>query len=87
MTIPAAFTRWGLLLLGVILVIVGLAIAAQPVTFGWFTSAPVSEGAFVKLPWTLVSMQLSGAIALGSGIALIAGSVGFLLGRRARRSE
>lgn len=79
-----AFLRWGVPLLGVILLIVGWVVTSQPVTFGWFAYAPLPEAPLLRLPEGLITLQGGGAVALISGITLIAGSVGFWLGHRAR---
>ncbi|MEX1078992.1 MAG: hypothetical protein WED09_07795 [Homoserinimonas sp.] len=83
MTIPAVFKRWGLLAVGLILVIVGLTIANQPLTFGWFGYA---DGTFARFSPALVAIPTAAALALGAGIAIIAGWLGFRLGNRSGRS-
>lgn len=83
MTITAVFRRWGLLALGLILLIVGFIIASQPLTFGWFG---YPDSVFVRFSPTLVAMPTDAALALAAGIALIAGWLGFRLGNRSGRS-
>lgn len=82
MTVIAVVRRWGLLALGVILVGAGVVMASQPVTFGWFAYAPLSDGVFMTFPPSL--MPTGAAVALVAGTALVAGWVGFRLGRRPR---
>lgn len=54
--------------------------ASQPVTFGWFAYAPLSDGVFTRFPPSL--MPTGAAVALVAGTTLVAGWVGFRLGRR-----
>lgn len=79
MTFTGLLKRWGLLAVGLVLVIVGLTIANQPLTFGWFGYA---DGAFARFSPTLMAMPTGAALALAAGIALIAGWLGFRLGNR-----
>jgi membrane protein implicated in regulation of membrane protease activity len=81
MMIAAAFKRWGLLVLGLALLIVGFALASQPFTFGWFGYA---DG-FARFSTDLVAMPTGAAVALTAGIALIAGWLGFRLGSNSGR--
>ena len=83
MTIAALVKRWGLLALGLILVIAGLTIVSQPLTFGWFGDA---DGAFARFSPALVAMPAGAALALAAGIALIAGWLGFRLGNSSGRN-
>jgi membrane protein implicated in regulation of membrane protease activity len=78
MTIIAAIKRWGLLVLGLALLIVGFALAGQPFTFGWFG---YPDGGIAPFSMNLVAMPTAAAVALVAGIALIAGWLGFRLGR------
>lgn len=80
MTVIAVVTRWGLPALGLILVGAGLVMASQPVSFGWFAYAPLSDAVFMRFPPSLV--PTGAAVALIAGTALVAGWVGFRLGRR-----
>ena len=45
MTVASVLKRWGLLALGLALVVAGLVIANQPATYGWFGSP---DGTFVE---------------------------------------
>jgi hypothetical protein len=82
MTIIAAIKRWGLLVLGLALLIVGFALAGQPFTFGWFG---YPDGGIAPFSMSLVAMPTAAAVTLTSGFALIAGWLGFRLGRGSGR--
>lgn len=75
---------YGILAAGLALLAVGVAVlAANPfltgASFGWFAYAPLSSETFA--PW--LGAGILGPLALAAlGIALIAGWVGFRLGRR-----
>lgn len=69
-------------LLGALALAAGAAIwITTPVSFGWFAYAPLTDVQFQ--PGLLTRLQV-GPILLAVGIALLAGWVGFLLGRRRR---
>lgn len=84
MTVTALLKRWGLLAVGLTLVVVGVTIANQPLTFGWFG---YTDGTFARFSPALVVTPTAAALALAAGIALIAGWLGFLLGSRSGRNE
>jgi hypothetical protein len=68
--------------LGIVLVVAGLLQVNQPASFGWFASAPLVEGTFMRFPSPLVALPLAAAVVLAVGVVLVAGWVGFRLGRR-----
>jgi hypothetical protein len=89
--------RWGILALGVALILFGLAIllSRSTLAFAWTAHAPVSGLAFYPGSPAAYSMAaaeahlgpnrylaFSGQIAIAIGLALSAGWVGFRLGRR-----
>jgi uncharacterized membrane protein HdeD (DUF308 family) len=82
MTMTAVLKRWGPLMLGLLLVVVGVVIARQPVSYGWF-GAP--DGTVVQFPSEMLLLPASGAIVIATGVAV--GWVGFRLGDRSRRSS
>ena len=84
MTITAVFKRWGLFVPGLALLIVGFALASQPFTFGWFG---YPDGGVAPFSTSLFAMPTAAAIALVTGIALIAGWLGFRLGRGTGRNR
>lgn len=79
MTVIAVVKRWGPLAVGLVLVVAGVVMASQPVSF-WFAYAPLSDGVFTTFPPSLI--PTGAAAALVAGTALVAGWVGFRLGRR-----
>jgi heme/copper-type cytochrome/quinol oxidase subunit 1 len=87
MTIGALIRRWGVLVLGVVLVVIGLVVAgSQPVTFGWFAYAPLSHSSYGTAPSPVVAMPTASALMLLSGAVLVSAWVGFRLGRRSPRA-
>lgn len=88
MSIGALVRRWAVLVLGVILVGVAVAIAVtQPVSFGWFAYAPLSNSSYVPTLSPVVAMPSGAAAMLIVGLVLIAAWVGFRLGRRSPRGR
>lgn len=82
----SAVRRYGVLAAGALLLVVGvIVVTTQPVSFGWTAYAPLSS-VTVSPPWPTPAMTLGGVVGVG-GLALIAGWVGFRLGRRAPRSR
>jgi heme/copper-type cytochrome/quinol oxidase subunit 1 len=70
---------------GAVLLVIGIVIVTtQPVGFGWTAYAPLTDVTFTP-PFPTPAMWIGGALA-AAGLALLAGWVGFRLGRRARRS-
>ena len=88
--------RFGILILGIVLAVAGIVLelltaqtinipfttflGARPPSFGWTAYAPLTNETFVP-----PSPQLPGILAilsLGAGLILVAGWVGFRLGRR-----
>jgi heme/copper-type cytochrome/quinol oxidase subunit 1 len=65
---------------GVALIVVGAVLLLQPVEFGWFAYAPLSDETFAA-PWPTAS-HVAGFFVTIAGVAVLAGWVGFLLGRR-----
>jgi heme/copper-type cytochrome/quinol oxidase subunit 1 len=81
----SAVRRYGVLAAGVLLLVIGVVIVfSQPVSFGWTAYAPLSS-VTVSPPWPTPATILGGVVGVG-GLALIAGWVGFRLGRRPPRS-
>jgi heme/copper-type cytochrome/quinol oxidase subunit 1 len=71
--------------IGAVLLVIGIVIVTtQPVGFGWTAYAPLTDVTFTP-PFPTPAMWIGGALA-AVGLALLAGWVGFRLGRRARRS-
>ncbi|MEP6842042.1 MAG: hypothetical protein ABJA11_00890 [Pseudolysinimonas sp.] len=79
-----ALRRYGILALGLIGMIVGaILLASRPTaSFGWTAYAPLSNTAFVP-PFATPSLYLGVAL-LAIGLVLVAGWIGFALGRRRR---
>jgi len=66
---------------GIAAIIGGIFIArSAPVGFGWFAYAPLTDAAFVP-PFMTPQLGIGIAVA-GAGLALLAGWVGFRIGRR-----
>ena len=74
--------------LGAALLLIGIVVVAtQPVGFGWTAYAPLSNPDMViSPPFPTPAMWLGGALA-AVGLALLAGWVGFRLGRRGPRPD
>ena len=71
--------------LGAALLVIGVVVVTtQPIGFGWTAYAPLSDVTFSP-QFPTPAMWLGGIMA-GLGLALLAGWIGFRLGRRARRS-
>lgn len=88
MTIAALVKRWSVLALGVALVVCGMVIAgSQPVSFGWFAYAPLSNSSYMPAFSAVVAMPTEAAALLAIGVVLVAAWVGFRLGRRAARER
>lgn len=78
-------TRWLALFAGLVCAIAGAALmlAFPTMSFGWFAYAPLSDETFQPGPAPSATLVV-GAVLLVSGFVLIAGWVGWRLGRRAR---
>jgi heme/copper-type cytochrome/quinol oxidase subunit 1 len=80
----SAVRRYGVPAAGALLLVVGvIVVVTQPVSFGWTAYAPLSSVTVFPTSPT-PAMMLGGAVGV-SGLALVAGWVGFRLGRRAPR--
>ena len=81
-----AWRRWVLPAAGVVLVAVGIAVLAQPVSVGWFAYTPAAGQVFdpAASAW-FGGWRPAGAVALVLGLVLLAVWVGYRLGRRAGR--
>ena len=67
---------------GLVAIVVGILVArSTPLSFGWSAYAPLTDATFVP---GLAAQFWLGPGLVGLGIALLAGWVGFLLGRRRR---
>jgi heme/copper-type cytochrome/quinol oxidase subunit 1 len=81
MTFVTVARRWGLLVLGLIGMIAGaILLTRMPTSSGWTAYAPLSNTLYVP-PFVTGSFVL-GALLVLLGLALVAGWVGFALGRR-----
>lgn len=70
--------------LGAVLLVIGIVVVTtQPVGFGWTAYAPLTDVTFSP-PFPTPAMLLGGIVA-GLGLALLAGWIGYRLGRRARQ--
>ena len=85
MTFVAIARRWGLLVLGLIGMIAGAILLTRPTpaAFGWTAYAPLTKTTFVP-PFVTGSFVLAVLLTV-LGLALTAGWVGFVLGRRTKR--
>lgn len=100
MTFAPFARRWAILIVGTFFLIVGLGILLTHSTlaFGWASYAPLSGMAFypglsasdAMLQGAVLSpdryASFSGQIAIGLGMSLIAGWVGYFFGKRARHA-
>jgi len=82
MAFVALLRRWGLLVLGLIGMIVGVVLLTRPApaSFGWTAYAPLSNTVYV--PPVVGSTFFPGVVLALVGLAVTAGWVGFALGRR-----
>lgn len=83
----AVARRWGLLVLGLAGMVVGVILLTRPgppATFGWTAYAPLTNTVFVP-PFVTPSLVF-GVLLAALGIALAAGWAGFALGRRTKRA-
>lgn len=88
MVISGFVKRWGVLALGLVLVVGGLVVSvSQPASFGWFAYTPLSDSFFRPAPSPFVVMPNVAAAMLAIGVVLMAGWAGFQLGRRAPRER
>jgi len=70
--------------IGAVLLVIGIVVVTtQPVGFGWTAYAPLTDVTFSP-PFPTPAMWLGGIVA-GLGLALLAGWVGYRLGRRSRQ--
>jgi heme/copper-type cytochrome/quinol oxidase subunit 1 len=77
----------GVSVLAVALVVGGAVAWRQvPASFGWFAYAPLSEESVPELVY-MDGGRYAALAALAFGLLLLAGLVGFLLGRRLSRPE
>lgn len=85
MRFVAIVRGWGLLVLGLIGMIVGVILLTRPTpaSFGWTAYAPLTNTTYV--PRFVTGTFVLGALVLVLGLALTAGWVGFALGRRPKR--
>lgn len=80
MTRMALLRKYGLVVLGVVLSAVGaVLLLTQPVSFGWTAYAPLSSATFVP-PGPTPGM-IAGLVLLVVGLMVVAGWVGFRIGR------
>jgi heme/copper-type cytochrome/quinol oxidase subunit 1 len=78
-----ALRSYGVAAAGAALLVIGIVlVTTQPMSFGWTAYAPLTDVTFVP-PFPTPAMWLGGILAV-TGLALLAGWVGFRLGRRAR---
>lgn len=66
---------------GIAAIVVGVLIMrSAPAVFGWFAYAPLADTAFVPpfMTWEFVA----GAVITALGLALVAGWIGYRIGRR-----
>ena len=85
MRIVSIARGWGLLVLGVVGMVVGVILLLprpEPASFGWTAYAPLSKTTFIPF---VPGSYAAGALILAVGAALAAGWVGFALGRRTKQ--
>ena len=88
MTFVSIARRWGLLVLGLVGIVVGAILLTRPgppASFGWTAYAPLTNTVFVP-PFVTPSLVF-GVLLAALGIALVAGWVGFALGRRTKAAS
>lgn len=67
-------------MIGVAMIVTGAVLArSAPASFGWFAYAPLTDAVFVNGPPGMWTLGL-GLVALG--IAMVAGWIGYVVGRR-----
>lgn len=79
----AMLRKYGLLFAGLILSIVGAALLLSPASsygFGWTAYAPLNATTFA--PMWMPPTTVAGVVLIVAGLVLVAGWVGFRLGRR-----
>ncbi|TRW44593.1 hypothetical protein [Georgenia yuyongxinii] len=71
-----------LMVLGLVLLTGGVAVALRPRSFGWTAYMPLADA--VYSPWMVVldAMGVAAAAAAALGLALLAGAVGYGIGIR-----
>lgn len=75
-----------LIVAGVVIVVVGS--PSSTASFGWFAYQPLAGATYVPSGFTLTTPLTSAALAMiVVGLIGLSGSVGFLLGRRARPDD
>lgn len=81
-----ALRSYGAGALGAVLLVIGIVVVTtQPVGFGWTAYAPLTDATFSP-PFPTPAMWIGGVVA-AAGLALLAGWVGYRLGRRAQRRD
>lgn len=80
-----ALRSYGVGAIGAVLLVIGIVVTTQPVGFGWTAYAPLSDMTFSP-PFPTPAMWIGGVVA-AAGLALLAGWVGYWLGRRAQRRD
>lgn len=81
-----ALRGYGVAAAGAVLLVIGIVVVTtQPVGFGWTAYAPLTDVTFTP-PFPTPAMWIGGALA-AVGLTLLAGWVGFRLGRRSRHPD
>jgi heme/copper-type cytochrome/quinol oxidase subunit 1 len=80
----ALIRSYAVVVLGAAALVVGIVLLSQPATpsFGWTAYAPLSHTTYA--PSLVNGTSVLGAVLAAVGLVLVAGWVGFIVGRRTR---